>query len=124
MHFVPTSNALLPSCNNLICFSLLRFAFFVSPRHLLVVYRLQWCFTVSFRGDCEWQTLPGTASAEKRQALDVFVHRWHLDHYDVQADIATRDEDKSVQHLSFLYGVRGPNAFASWNVVFSMSTVL
>ena len=107
-------------CFSLLRFALLRFAFFASPRHLLVVYHSQWCFTVSFRGDCEWQTLPSTASVEKRQALDVFVHRWHLDHYVVQADIATRDEDKSVQHLSFLYGVRVPNAFASWNVAFSI----
>jgi hypothetical protein len=35
-----------------------------------------------------------------------------MEHYDVEFDLATRDADASVQHLTFLYGVR--SGFGVW----------
>lgn len=51
------------------------------------------------------QTLPSAVSPAARQLVDDLAERWHLDHYDMQADLDSRDADSTVQHLSFLYGV-------------------
>ncbi len=56
------------------------------------------------------QLLPLATTAAARKAVDSFAERWHLEHYDMDVDIATRDADSTVQHLSFLYGVRDGSA--------------
>lgn len=54
---------------------------------------------------CVHYALPPASTVEVREVLDAFVEGWHLKHYDMQADLALRDADPSVQHLNFLYGV-------------------
>lgn len=51
------------------------------------------------------QKLPTCRTPADRDAVDAFALQWHLDHYSVEADTQTRDNDPSIQHLSFLYGV-------------------
>lgn len=52
------------------------------------------------------QKLPAARSASDRAAMEALADQWHMDHYSVEADIDTRDSDPTIQHLSFLYGVR------------------
>jgi hypothetical protein len=48
---------------------------------------------------------PANTVAAKAAVLDL-LEEWHLQHYDMNADIEARNKDASVQHLSFLFGVR------------------
>ncbi len=52
------------------------------------------------------QMLPGCSTLEDRALVEDLAHTWHLEHYDMEPDIESRDNNPSVQHLSFLYGVR------------------
>ncbi len=65
-----------------------------------------------FGGCLSRQILPAANTLQAKRAVENLLEAWHLEHYDMHADIATRDNDTSVQHLSFLYGVgdRGPAA--------------
>ncbi len=49
-------------------------------------------------------TLPGPGAGVDE--LTAFAREWHVQHYQMDADLATRDANPSIQHLSFLYGVR------------------
>jgi hypothetical protein len=51
------------------------------------------------------QKLPPCRKAD-RAAVDGFALEWHLEHYNMEADIQARDGNPEIQHLSFLYGVR------------------
>lgn len=52
-------------------------------------------------------------SATGHALIESFVLKWHLEHYDMESDIEARDQDPSVQHLNFLYGVRR-GSLAAW----------
>ena len=52
------------------------------------------------------QVVPSALGPRARDLLAAFEQDWHITHYDMQADLDTRDAYASVKHLEFLFGVR------------------